>query len=55
MIGVAALIPPTFSTQNVLVAGIVEQSEAELDWLKQLDKMCCPHHTICARDSKRVG
>jgi len=54
-IGVAAVIRPTFSSQNVLVAGIVEQPEAEHDWLKQLDKMCCVHHTICARDSKRVG
>jgi hypothetical protein len=55
MIGVAAVIPPTFSTQNVLVACIVKQPEAEHDWLKQLDKMCCPHHTVCARDSKKVA
>jgi len=56
MIGVAAaVIRPTFSSQNVLVDGIVEQPEAEHDWLKQLDNMCCAHHTICARDSKRVG
>jgi hypothetical protein len=36
MIRVAAVIRPTFSSQKVLVAGIVEQPEAEHDWLKQL-------------------